>query len=275
MSTANPHFLLPKLFPDEIIFHKTVKDSQVPYTMEAFLHFCCSKNHLGPNLKTWRNCPVLTCPDQEVHIADFLRGFAIKFELFTSFPVSHCWTAQNKNSSMPGTDSPNKPDIVFLDPVNLVDFRTILTILEVKSSTMMKSEIFQLCAQRARLIFSSQDTCHFVVTSLLHQDELTIVLFDRGGSIVCSPFNIHSEPDTFARFVLGFLCAAPPYLGYDPSVWTGTIQNLMFCRLQLHIKFTPFVSTQIHGRGTVIWLAEVGPQSDLANKKSGLRMGIP
>ena len=39
----------------------------------------------------------------------------------------------------------------------------------------------------------------------------------------------------------------------------------MFCCLQLHIKFTPFVSTQIHGRRTVIWLAEVGPQSDLAN----------
>ena len=52
MSTANPHFLLPKLFPDKIIFCKTMKDSQVPYTMEAFLHFCCSKNHLGPNLKT-------------------------------------------------------------------------------------------------------------------------------------------------------------------------------------------------------------------------------
>ena len=208
---------------------------------------------------------------------DFLRGFTIKFELFTSFPVSHCWTAQNKNSSMPGTDSPNKPDIVCLDPVNLVDFRTILTILEVKSSAMMKSEIFQLCTQRAQLIFSSQDMCHFVVTSLLHQDELTIVLFNRGGSIVCSPFNIHSEPDTFARFVLGFLCAAPPYLGYDPSVWTGATQNLMFCRLQLHIKFTLFISTQIHGCRMVIWLAEVGPQSDLANihQEIGLKDGDP
>ena len=222
MSTTNPHFLLPKLFPDEITFGKTVKDSQVPYTMKAFLHFCHSKNHLGPYLKTWHDCPVLTCPDQEVHIVDFLHGFAIKFKLFTSFPVSCCWTTQNKNSSMPGTDSPNKPDIVCLDPVNLVDFRTILTILEVKSSTMTKSEIFQLCAQHAWLIFSSQDMRHFVVTSLLHWDELIIVLFNHGGSIVCSPFNIHSEPNTFAWFALGFLCTTPPNLGYNPSVRTGT-----------------------------------------------------
>ncbi|KIM58671.1 hypothetical protein SCLCIDRAFT_27833 [Scleroderma citrinum Foug A] len=173
---------------------------------------------------------------------------------------------------MPGTDSPNKPDIVCLDPVNLVDFRTILTILEVKSSAMMKSEIFQLCAQRARLIFSSQDMRCFMVTSLLHQDKLTIVLFDCGGSIVFSPFNIHSEPDTFAWFVLGFLCAAPPYLGYNPSVRTGTTRNLMFHHLQLHIKFTLFISTQIHSCGTVIWLAEVGPQSDLANIHREIRL---
>ena len=194
-----------------------------------------------------------------------------------SFPVTCCWTAQSKNSSMPGTDSQNKPDIVCLDLVNLVDFRTILTVLEVKSSTIMKSEIFQLCTQHTHLIFSSQDTHHFVVTSLLHRDEQTIVLFNWGGSIVCSPFNIHKEPDTFVCFILGFLCTAPPHLGYNPSVWAGTTCNLMFCHLQLHIKFTLFISIQIHGHGTVIWLAEVGPQSDLANiwPEIGLKDGDP
>ena len=208
----------------------------------------------------------------------FLLSFTTKFKHFMSFPVTRYWTAQNKNSSMPGTDSQNNPDIVCLDAANLVDFRSILTILEVKSSTMTKSEIFQLCAQHARLIFSSQDTCRFVVTSLLHREELTIVLFDRGGSIVCSPFNIHNESDTFACFVLGFLCTAPPpHLGYDPSVRAGATRNLMFHHLQLHIKFMPFISVQIHGRRTVIWLAEVGPQSDLANIRPeiGLKDGDP
>jgi len=277
MTTADPHFLLPRLFPDEVIFCETAKDSQVLYTMKAFLEFCCSRNHLAPNLKTWLSCPVLTRPDQEALITAFLLSFTAKFEHFTSFPVTRYWTAQNKNSSMPGTDSQNKPDIVCLDTANLVDFRSILTILEVKNSTMTKSEIFQLCTQRAHLIFSSQDTCRFMVTSLLHQEELTIVLFDRGGSIVCSPFNIHNEPDTFARFVLGFLCAAPPHLGYNPSVQAGATRNLMFRHLQLHIKFTPFISVQIHGHGMVIWLAEVGPQSDLANIRPeiGLKDGDP
>jgi len=277
MTTTNPHFLLPRLFPDEVIFRETAKDSQVPYTMKAFLEFCCSRNHLAPHLKTWLSCPVLTRPDQEALITAFVLSFTAKFEHFTSFPITCYWTSQNKNSSMPGTDSQNKPDIVCLDAANLVDFRSILTILEVKSSTMTKSEIFQLCAQRARLIFSSQDTRRFVVTSLLHREELTIVLFDRGGSIVCSPFNIHNEPDTFARFVLGFLCTAPPHLGYNPSVQAGATHNLMFRHLQLHIKFTPFISIQIHGRGTVIWLAEVGPQSNLANIRPeiGLKDGDP
>jgi len=79
------------------------------------------------------------------------------------------------------------------------------------------------------------------------------------------------------HFVLGFLCAALPHLGYDPSVRAGTTHNLMFCHLQLHIKFTPFISVQIHSRRMVIWLAEVGPQSNLANIRPeiGLKDGDP
>jgi len=141
---------------------------------------------------------------------------------------------------------------------------------------MTPNEIFRSCVQGARLIFSTQDTRHFIVILLLHQYKLTVAFFDCGGSIVFQPFDICAHPDLFARVVLAFACADLTGLGYATSLSDEPRIDwlLLFHRLQLQIRFTAFISDYMHRCGTVIWLGKVGKISDLSEVRQQANLKV-
>ena len=282
---VKPDVLLPCLFSDNIIFGGVGRDHH-GLSIEKFLEHCEEKDILTSSQTSsgrrisWPSCPDLTVPSQEASFAGFLGQLASEVQDYATCLIKRVWSADFKEHSLPGVGSSNRPDIVCADMLKPVDCRNIRTILELKSgNNMTPNEIFRSCVQCARLIFSTQDTRRFVVVLLLHQYQLTVAFFDRGGSIVSQPFDIRSHPDLFAQVVLAFACADLTGLGYGTSLSDEPRIDrlLVFHGLQLQIRFTAFISDSMHGRGTVIWLGKVGKISDLSEvrQQANLKLDQP
>lgn len=141
-----------------------------------------------------------------------------------------------------------------------MDWRLIRTIIELKSGNDTESSIHQLCTQRAADLLRVQDRRCFVLICLIHVEKVTVALFDRGGSIISTPFAFTDSCGwgTFVRLILGLSYAPLSCLGLDPHV-IGPPHSILTpsptIKLdKVEIYFTPFITSTTHGRGTVVWL---------------------
>ncbi|RXW19650.1 hypothetical protein EST38_g6201 [Candolleomyces aberdarensis] len=113
------------------------------------------------------------------------------------------------------------------------------------------------CPKGSSLGFSNISTCFD--TSLFH--------FDRSGAQHTPLFNIHDEPRTFIRLILGLCAVDERTLGLDITVqWSvgaegrkerGTVNTLgpdkSIVSYDLQMEEQPFVRTGLRGRGTICW----------------------
>ncbi|KIK79853.1 hypothetical protein PAXRUDRAFT_45521, partial [Paxillus rubicundulus Ve08.2h10] len=168
------------------------------------------------------------------------------------------WTPAHSDTSLLGSCTHRRPDIVCYETeCKKCDWRLLHTVLELKSGALSHSNIFTVMAKWAKTIFMCQDNRRFVLVLLLHKYELSLALFDRGGSIIADPFDIHDKPELFLHILFGITYAKEEYLSYDTHIATlSSDRYLVHAHLHLELLFTTFISDRIHGHGTVVWLAK-------------------
>ena len=197
------------------------------------------------------------------------KGIEIFFNVLTGHnrvkSLGRSWSAANKDKPA-GGDASRKPDLVCFDPMrgNKSDWSHFMSVGELKSGDF--KDVYELLVERAALLFRNQDSRRFVLTFVLVKRSMTVALFDRGGSIVCDPFDIGKQPHLFLRFILGLTFAPLTSLGYDSTVSTHpadrTLSSLYIPNIRLLCVL--YVAERSHGCGTVVWLAKL---KDLATTK--------
>ncbi len=129
----------------------------------------------------------------------------------------------------------------------------MLSIHEIKTAACAAECIYQI-AQSVRLIFRHQPTRRFVLASFLIGVDITLVVFDRSGTIKSTAFNIHEEPMAFVRIIVGIMCADLTTLGFDPSVSLSNGKgHLLVDSTKYIIDDLLYAEGVIRGRGTVCY----------------------
>jgi hypothetical protein len=107
----------------------------------------------------------------------------------------------------------------------------------------------------------------FVRTLVLTENRACLFHFDRSGAQYTPLFNIHDEPATFIRLILGLCSADERTLGFDDTVqWTvtadgskaeGVVRTVgpdgTIATYQLAKDEAPFTRNNVRGRGTTCW----------------------
>lgn len=72
-----------------------------------------------------------------------------------------------------------------------------------------------------------------------------------------SYFNIHSEPLSFVRFLLGTIFAEPDVIGYDPTIWISPNGSMSVTVKNMYtIMETLYFTGMLRGRATICWHGE-------------------
>ncbi|KAF6747060.1 hypothetical protein DFP72DRAFT_781367, partial [Ephemerocybe angulata] len=110
----------------------------------------------------------------------------------------------------------------------------------------------------------------FVRALLITEETVYLVHFDRSGVYLSRPINIHKDPYTFVRLVVGLSSCDEHVLGLDTSVsWTvdrrtgrkvsGKVRaqdsDGSLIEYEICMAMPPFVRATIRGRGTVCYRA--------------------
>ncbi|KAJ8131717.1 hypothetical protein O1611_g1910 [Lasiodiplodia mahajangana] len=85
-------------------------------------------------------------------------------------------------------------------------YKDVLVFGEQKKSydtSRFKEDLLQL-ARRVRCIFADQPTRRFVHAFSFCDSKMELWVFDRSGAYSSGPFDIHDEPDKFARALVGY-----------------------------------------------------------------------
>ncbi|KAJ2925070.1 hypothetical protein H1R20_g12023, partial [Candolleomyces eurysporus] len=122
----------------------------------------------------------------------------------------------------------------------------------------------------AKCIFAQQPNRFFFRSLVITENRASLFHFDRSGAQYTPLFNIHDEPRTLIRLILG-LCAVDEHtLGLDNTVqWSvgasgrkerGTLNTVGLDKstvsYDLLMEEQPFVHTSLRGRGTICWAAK-------------------
>ncbi|KAF6741598.1 hypothetical protein DFP72DRAFT_1024314 [Ephemerocybe angulata] len=138
-----------------------------------------------------------------------------------------------------------------------------------RTKTQPVEQVVQL-GTYCRQIFMQQPNRNFVRSLIVTECNVRLVHYDRSGTYTTPFHNIHDDPLTFIRLVLGLSSTDECVLGLDTTVqWTkdpvtgkkasGAIKsvgregNPVEYRLNMDVK--PFIRASISGRGTTCWNA--------------------
>ncbi|KAL7938215.1 serine/threonine-protein kinase Sgk2 [Trichoderma chlorosporum] len=112
-------------------------------------------------------------------------------------------------------------DLFFQAPVTKLsatyEYKKVLVIGEQKKSydtSKFKADFLQL-TRHVRGVFSDQPTRRFVHAFTLCGSTMELWVFDRSGPYSSGPFNIHDEPDKFARAFVGYATMNDEAMGLD------------------------------------------------------------
>ncbi|RXW24320.1 hypothetical protein EST38_g1512 [Candolleomyces aberdarensis] len=118
----------------------------------------------------------------------------------------------------------------------------------------------------AKHMFIQQPNRFYVRSLVISPDQALLFHFDRGAQQTL-PFNIHKDPQTFVRLILGLCSTDERTLGLDDSIqWSigvdgvktrGTLKTIgsdnKVVVYDLVMEEDPFVRSSIRGRGTTCW----------------------
>ena len=100
------------------------------------------------------------------------------------------------------------------------EYKHVLVVGEQKKSNdtgKFKATLLQI-ARYVRGIFSDQPTRRFVHAFSLCSSTMELWVFDRSGPYSSGPFNIHDEPEKFARALVGYATADDDAMGLDTFI---------------------------------------------------------
>ncbi|KAF6760847.1 hypothetical protein DFP72DRAFT_959514 [Ephemerocybe angulata] len=184
------------------------------------------------------------------------------------------------NIELPHIDDPtqtSKPDIAiqasgpsFSAPrgTGTIGFSNTASVFDVRCDAAVRDCHIDQLAVYNRQIFFHQLNRIFSRSLLITETRVRLVHCDRSGGYKTDWLNIHENPATLIRLILGLSSPREAVLGLDTSVqWTvrngvkvsGTIttndasQKRVKYRLAMDEPY--FVSQSVRGRGTVCWVA--------------------
>lgn len=99
-------------------------------------------------------------------------------------------------------------------------YKDVLVVGEQKKSYVkgrFKADLLQL-TRYVRSIFADQPTRRFVHAFSFCASMMELWVFDRSGAYSSGPFNIHEEPDKFARSIVGYTTMDDNVMGLDTFV---------------------------------------------------------
>ncbi|KAF5341214.1 hypothetical protein D9611_006102 [Ephemerocybe angulata] len=151
---------------------------------------------------------------------------------------------------------------------NAVGFSNVATVFEVKRDADANEAAADRLAVYNRQIFFHQLNRLFCRSLLLTETRVRLLHCDRSGAYKTTAVNIHDDPCTFVRLVLGLSSPHEAILGLDSTVqWTikdgvktaGTITTINESRkrVKYHLRMDEphLVCRVVRSRGTVCWRA--------------------
>ncbi|KAF5341020.1 hypothetical protein D9611_006111 [Ephemerocybe angulata] len=151
---------------------------------------------------------------------------------------------------------------------NAVGFSNVATVFEVKPDADANEAAVDRLAAYNRQIFFRQLNRLFCRSLLLTETQVRLLHCDRSGAYKTTSVNIHDDPCTFVRLVLGLSSQHEATLGLDSTVqWTirngakvaGTITTVnesgKRIKYQLRMDEPHIVCRVVRSRGTVCWRA--------------------
>ncbi|EPQ49943.1 hypothetical protein GLOTRDRAFT_134419, partial [Gloeophyllum trabeum ATCC 11539] len=229
------------------------------------------KYKVGKKKKGWDKCPDLTLEsvngNQEAKMANFLTYLAddIRTFLQTTYnrviPPRAVTGEFAGSTSVPGgpSNTGRHPDILFFEKDVEMTWENVVGCWELKknNSAALTSDAKRQLAERALMIFESQDDRRFVPGVSVLGFRIILHIIDRAGEISSASFHMLDDPHSFLRLVVGFMFAGRDSLGFDPSIKKLddgsrciTINNKTYT---IHERVhTPH---NIRGRGTNVWRA--------------------
>ncbi|RXW17057.1 hypothetical protein EST38_g8800 [Candolleomyces aberdarensis] len=122
-------------------------------------------------------------------------------------------------------------------------------------------------AAYAKYMFAHQPNRMFVRSLVITENRARLFHFDRSGAQYTPLFNIHDEPATFIRLILGLCSADERTLGFDDTVqWSvaangskgeGTVRTIgpggAIVTYLMVMEESPFTRNNLRGRGTTCW----------------------
>lgn len=167
-----PQNLVECIFPDAFIFppyapvsdslHSRLPSVSRPTINTLFNHLCEKGLHAG---ERWTGAPDLCDQhrqETEQVFAAFLNTLvteAVAFmdeEGISPFKMRN-WSADSALGKLPGSPENRKPDLIAIDTDSKLDWRSVDSILEMKSGKPPRKEFMAQISERARMIFSLQD----------------------------------------------------------------------------------------------------------------------
>ncbi|KII94496.1 hypothetical protein PLICRDRAFT_169250 [Plicaturopsis crispa FD-325 SS-3] len=114
------------------------------------------------------------------------------------------------------------PSSATLHPVQKHIYRQAASVIDFKVDSTVDSRMAHNRVQLgvyARECFVSHQGRRFVYTALVTQTRIRILLYDRCGVMSSAWVNIHEDPVTFVRVILGLCLDNEAELGYDTNIY--------------------------------------------------------
>ncbi|KAG9249704.1 serine/threonine-protein kinase Sgk2 [Emericellopsis atlantica] len=165
--------------------------------------------------KRWTDFPT---PSDEKPVWDWFRSLEERFLADASYKLHTTKTAhqfQERKGQM---------DVFFQTPAKKTDgtfwYKHVLVVGEQKKSYdtgRFKADLLQI-TRYVRGVFADQPTRRFVHAFSLCASTMELWVFDRSGPYSSGPFDIHDEPDKFARAFVGYATMDDDAMGLDTFI---------------------------------------------------------
>jgi hypothetical protein len=198
--------------------------------------------------------------DPEEYLKDFLND--ISTVLLSSRPGHELrrWSTVAKAVPLPGGPAARKPDLVLTSEPEEKDisWENVHSTLQLKykdGSPLYNGNAEQLSSD-AFMAFSSQNTRRFFLGTSICGYTVRIYVYNRSGRVSSVPFDIHDDPRSLVRLLIGLMMCPTNILGLDASfVWTGSYFSVTIKGVVYRLLDCVFRSKTIRGRGTTCWRA--------------------
>ncbi|KLO13796.1 hypothetical protein SCHPADRAFT_997111 [Schizopora paradoxa] len=166
------------------------------------------------------------------------------------------WTSSTKDRAPRGEATKRKSDLMLVAKGCMLDelyWWHCLVSKEIKYDEVADEDSSDQIWQAVKLIFRNQPNRMFVLGVKLVGTKMTLVYVDRSGMLVSSSFDIHEDPISFLRVVVGLVYVSDEYIGFDTSVSIDKEGrgHASLNGIKYSVEDVVYTKSGVFGRGTV------------------------